>query len=78
MEKDKHLVIKEDICDALEGKRKVRCPKCKSTKFVKTWCEEVEINIMPDYTEDDYLEEVEDEKYECRNCGRRLKEEEIK
>jgi DNA-directed RNA polymerase subunit RPC12/RpoP len=72
--------IQEEICEALEGRHKVRCSKCQSTKFIKTWCEEVEINVDTDEgsTEDDYLQVVGDEVYKCSKCGRKLKEEEIK
>jgi DNA-directed RNA polymerase subunit RPC12/RpoP len=71
--------IQEDICDALDGKHKVRCPKCKSTRFIKRWCEGCEIIIDKEEqsTTDDFTDVVEHEEYKCRTCGRKLNEKEM-
>jgi hypothetical protein len=77
MIKVKDVKLKEEICDALEGKHKVKCPKCKSEKFIKTCREIVEIKVAPDIIEDDYIAEIINEYYECARCCRELREEEM-
>ena len=71
---------RQEVMNKLKEEYKVKCPKCKGIRFIKTSREEVEINVKPDVNvvEDDYIGFLDsDETYECIKCGRKLKEKEI-
>lgn len=60
---------KEEIVEALEGRRKIKCEKCGETIFKKTMVENVEVWESKEMIEDDYIGVLSVD-YKCSACGK--------
>ena len=69
---------KEELLDALQDKKVLRCPYCKCKVFTRKSLQRVEMIDNGESIEDSEVDSYIDYSYECANCGEDVTEKELR